>query len=720
MGVPAASYGQVAVFTKVLVANRGEIACRILDTLRRLGIASVAVYTDADAGSLHVRQADEAVRLGEGPVATSYLDVEKVLGAALATGADALHPGYGFLSESAAFATACGAAGVTWIGPSAAHLRDFGDKHRARELARAAGLPLLAGTGVLGSVAEALAAARDVGYPVMLKATAGGGGIGMQHCDTPAALEAAYPSVGRLAKEHFGSAALYLERHVAAARHVEVQIFGARGEVGVLGLRDCSAQRRHQKVIEETPPPNLGAGLGRRLERWANRLGTSVGYRSAGTVEFVVDVAGGEAAFLEVNTRLQVEHGITELITGVDLVEWMVLDADGSLSDLGARVEEARARTGATAIEARVYAEDPAHDNRPGTGTLAHVAFPPGARVDTWVETGTEVTPWYDPLLAKVLVSGPDRDAARNAMAAALADLRMDGVATNVGLLAQALADPRFVAGAYTTSLLSDMTLPTPTIEVLEPGMQTTVQDWPGRPGYWAVGVPPSGPMDDRSFRLANELVGNPPGAAGLEITRTGPTLRFETDATIALGGADVGATLDGEPVPRWSAIAVPAGGVLRSGAVRGPGARAYLCVRGGIDVPEYLGSRSTFILGGFGGHAGRPLEPGDVLAVAPSSGLVAVEPDDPLAKSSMVPALGKEWEIGVLDGPHGAPDFFTPEGIEELYAARWEVHHHSDRTGVRLLGPVPRWARPDGGEGGRALEAGAADRRGPGQLRPP
>jgi urea carboxylase len=689
------------VFEKVLVANRGEIACRIMATLKRMGIGTVALFTDADAGSRHVRAADEAVRIGDGPVARSYLDGDRVLDAASATGASAIHPGYGFLSESNAFAVACAEAGITWIGPDPDHLRRFGEKHEARSLARELGIPLLEGTDLLASLAEASDAARRIGYPVMLKATAGGGGIGMQRCDDPSALDAAFASVTRLAQQHFGGGGVYLERFVAKARHVEVQLFGAAGSVVVLGLRDCSAQRRHQKVIEESPAADLGLDLDVSLRSWARRLGEAVGYRSAGTVEFVVDANRGNAAFLEVNARLQVEHGVTELLTGIDLVEWMVLEAAGSLTDLPDRTAAALAAApGGAAIEVRVYAEDPAHDNRPGVGTLVDVEFPPGVRVDTWVEPGTEVTPWYDPLLAKILVRAVDRTAAVSALGEALGATRLDGVATNLGFLGDAVVDPRFVAGGYTTSFLDGVVHVDPAVEVLTPGMQTTVQDYPGRLGYWAIGVPPSGPMDDMAFALGNRLLGNDPTAAGLEITFTGPTLRFETAALICLTGAPMDADVDGKPVPWCTVEAVPARAVLRVGSPAGAGCRAYLCIRGGFDVPAYLGSRSTFLLGGFGGHGGRALSAGDFIRFGGLPPICPAAPGD-VPPAGVVPSYARDWEIGVVDGPHGAPDFFTPGGIEAFFGATWEVHHHSDRTGVRLIGPSPEWARTDGGEAG-------------------
>lgn len=681
-------------FSRILIANRGEIACRVIATLRQMGVESVAVYTDADAGSAHVRLADHAIRVGEGPVVSSYLDVDAILGAAAASGAEAVHPGYGLLSENADFAQACLDAGLVWIGPEPEHIRRFGSKHMARTLATDLGLSVLPGSELLSSAEEAVEAASRIGYPVLMKPTAGGGGIGMQCCDADAEVAAAFDAVTRLARQNFGAAGVFLERFVQRARHIEVQIFGAGGHVIALGERDCSAQRRHQKVIEEAPPVGLTRATLEGIRDDALRLTRAVGYRSAGTVEFVVDADTHTWAFLEVNTRLQVEHGVTELLTGIDLVAWMILEAAGELRDLPARAAAAGA-----AIEVRVYAEDPQHNNRPQTGELVHVQFPPGVRVDTWIEEGTQITPFYDPLLAKILVAGEERGAALEALGKALDGTQLEGVITNVAFVADAIRDPRFVAGGYTTTFLESIDYRRPTIEVLDGGMQTTIQDDPGRLGYWAIGVPPSGPMDDLSFRLANQLVGNAATAAGLEIVVAGPTLRFDVDASIVIAGAAIEASIDGMAVPAWEVVDVPAGATLALGAVSGPGCRSYLCVRSGIDVPPYLGSRSTFLLGGFGGFRGRAIAAGDVLSIG-SHAVAAPATGERLADGA-VPQFAREWEIGVVDGPHGAPDFLTAEGYEAFVATTWTVHHHSDRTGVRLIGPAPLWARPDGGEAG-------------------
>ena len=681
---------------KALIANRGAIACRIIRTLDRMGIASVAVYSEADRHSMHVAQAGEAVAIGPSPAAQSYLNVSAILAAAKATGAEAIHPGYGFLSENPDFAEACAAAGVVFIGPRPEQMRAFGLKHRARELAAANGVPLAPGSGLIRDLDHARSEAARIGYPVMLKSTAGGGGIGLQLVACETELEPRLAQVQRLATNNFKDAGLFLEKYVANARHIEVQIFGdGKGRVIALGERDCSAQRRNQKVIEETPAPGLTETVRRDLWATACRLGQAVSYDNAGTVEFLYDQDSGRCHFLEVNTRLQVEHGVTEEVTGIDLVEWMVRQAAGSF----ALPQQSAIKPSGASIQVRLYAEDPGRDFRPSAGLLTHVMWPDTARVETWVEAGTDVSPFYDPMLAKIIVRGETRAEALSKLRSALDATRIRGLETNLLYLRQLAASDVLANGQMLTRTLATFAYRAPTIEVLRPGTQTTIQDWPGRTGYWAVGVPPSGPMDALSFRLANRLLGNSVGAPALEITLTGPAMRFNCDAEICLGGAPLDARLDGTPVAFWQPVPVKAGQTLTLGAITGTGARAYLAVHGGFDVPLYLDSRATFTLGKFGGHGGRALLAGDVLHVAIPADAVS-SAREPLA-AELIPPLTNHWQIGVLCGPHGAPDFFTPDDIVALFAADWEVHYNSNRTGVRLIGPKPTWARTDGGEAG-------------------
>ena len=685
---------------KVLIANRGEIAVRICRTLKQMGIASVAVYSEADRNSQHVSVADEAVSLGGQTAAESYLKTDLILQAAKDTGAEAIIPGYGFLSENAEFAEACAANGIAFVGPTPQQLREFGLKHEARAIAEKAGVPLAPGTDLLQSLDDAKQAALQIGYPVMLKSTAGGGGIGLSRCNDEDELVAAFESVKRLGESFFSDSGVFIERFVARARHVEVQIFGdGNGSVLALGERECSLQRRNQKVVEETPAPNLPQATREQLHASAVRLGRTVKYRSAGTVEYIYDDERDEFYFLEVNTRLQVEHGVTESVFGVDLVQWMLQLAGGERPPL----DDNYISQGA-AMEVRIYAEDALKDFQPSPGELTEVRFPDNIRLDGWVDTGTVVSPHYDPMLAKVIVHGRDRADTLEKMQTALAETRLSGIATNLDYLRQILRDDNVIAGTVSTRYLETFAYTPLAFEIVEPGTYTTVQDYPGRAGYWDIGVPPSGPMDDVAFRIGNRIVGNHDSAAGLEATLVGPTLTFHCDTVVALTGAACQAQLDGVPVPFWEPIPIKAGQTLSTGKVDS-GCRTHIAVRNGIDVPDYLGSKSTFVLGKFGGHGGRTLRKGDVLSICqphlagcPTPAPVA-EPHP--AEDGLIPDYPQQWEIKVLYGPHGAPDFFREDAIEEFFSADWQVHYNSNRLGIRLVGPKPSWTRSDGGEAG-------------------
>ncbi|MGY2260424.1 urea carboxylase [Pseudomonas sp. SDO55104_S430] len=687
-------------FEKVLIANRGAIACRILRTLRELHVKGVAVYSEADAASLHILQADESHSLGEGAASGTYLAVEKILAIAKASGATAIHPGYGFLSENAAFAEACEAADIAFIGPTPEQLRVFGLKHTARALAKQHGVPMLEGTELLDSLEAALIAVEQVGYPVMLKSTAGGGGIGMRVCRNAAELSESFEAVKRLGQNNFSDAGVFIEKYIQRARHLEVQVFGdGHGEVIALGVRDCSVQRRNQKVLEETPAPNLPEGMAEALCAAAIKLAKAVNYRSAGTVEFVFDSEGQRFYFLEVNTRLQVEHGVTEQVWGVDLVRWMVELAAGDLPPLNVLSQGLKAD--GHAIQARLYAEDPGRDFQPSPGLLTAVNFPVAdgkqLRIDTWVEAGCEIPPYFDPMIAKVISWAPTREEARADLHQALGDSLLYGVETNRDYLRQILLDVPFASGQPWTRCLESLVYRANTFEVLSAGTQTSVQDYPGRLGYWAVGVPPSGPMDSRALRLGNLLLGNEEGAAALEITMSGPLLRFNCEAVVAVTGAEIPLSLNGETVAMNTALLIPAGATLSLGTIAGIGARSYLCLRGGLQVPDYLGSKSTFTLGQFGGHGGRALRAGDVLHVPALSDRCAGQqlPEEQLG------ALPDVRQIRVIYGPHGAPEYFTESYVDTFFATQWEVHFNSSRTGVRLIGPKPEWVRADGGEAG-------------------
>lgn len=440
-------------FKKVLIANRGEIAVRVIRTLKRLGIASAVVYSDADRRSLHVQYADEAVCIGPAPARESYLNIDKVIQAALFAGCEAVHPGYGFLSENAGFADAVSAAGLTFIGPPAGAIAMMGDKIAAKELAVSAGVPVIPGYDrAIKDLDEALAAAAGIGYPVLLKPAAGGGGKGMRIVSGPGEMEAALSVSRKEAGKSFGESTVFLERYIEKPRHVEIQILAdAHGHIVHLGERECSIQRRYQKVIEESPSPAVSEALRRRMGEAARSLAKKAGYINAGTLEFILD-AGGDFYFLEMNTRLQVEHPVTELVNGIDLVEMQVRIASGEA--LPFKQEEVRMQ--GWAMEARICAEDPARGFMPSTGMVTRYAEPRGKkiRVDSGVDTGSHISIYYDSMMAKVICHGQDREEARTALIEALNGYHIEGFATNVDFVNSVLCHPEFAQGHLHTGFI--------------------------------------------------------------------------------------------------------------------------------------------------------------------------------------------------------------------------------------------------------------------------
>ncbi len=441
-------------FETILIANRGEIACRIIATCRRMGIRTIAVYSDADAQSRHARMADAALRIGPPPARESYLAIDRVLDAAQQSGAQAIHPGYGFLAENAEFAEACANRGIVFIGPSAAAIRAMGSKAAAKALMRAAGVPLTPGYEGHNQAEDFLEQqAGNIGYPVMIKANAGGGGKGMRRVDAPSEFRTALASCKREAAASFGDDSVLIEKCIVRPRHVEVQVFGdSHGTVISLFERDCSVQRRHQKVIEEAPAPFISSQLRESLGSAGRAAATAVGYVGAGTVEFLVDAEGGYH-FMEMNTRLQVEHPVTEMITGLDLVEWQLRIAAGEALPL--RQDQLTMR--GHAVEARIYAEDPEHGFMPSIGTLVHLKVPrPSShvRIDTGVEQGDTITPFYDPMIAKLIVWDETREQALGRMAQALSEYQIVGVANNVDFLRRLMTSPSFVEACLDTGLI--------------------------------------------------------------------------------------------------------------------------------------------------------------------------------------------------------------------------------------------------------------------------
>ncbi|HEX4534539.1 MAG TPA: acetyl/propionyl/methylcrotonyl-CoA carboxylase subunit alpha [Rhizomicrobium sp.] len=443
-------------FAKLLIANRGEIAVRVLRTAKRMGVATVAVYSDADAGALHVTLADEAVRIGPAPAAESYLKIDAIIAAAKQTGADAIHPGYGFLSEKAEFAEACAKAGIVFVGPPPSAIRAMGLKDRAKALMASAGVPVV--PGYLGddqSPKHLAAEANKIGYPVLIKAVAGGGGKGMRKVEAAGEFVSALEGAQREAKSAFGDDRVLIEKYVTRPRHIEVQVFGdSHGDAVYLFERDCSLQRRHQKVIEEAPAPGMSAAMRKQMGEAAVKAAKAVNYSGAGTVEFIADASDGLKAdrfwFMEMNTRLQVEHPVTEAITGTDLVEWQLRVAAGEKLPK----KQSELSIHGHAIEARLYAEDPQKGFLPSIGTLTHLHFPDDVRVDSGVRQGDAVSIFYDPMIAKIIAHDETREGAAAKLARAMRHTAVAGVATNAAFLARALAHPAFVSGDIDTAFI--------------------------------------------------------------------------------------------------------------------------------------------------------------------------------------------------------------------------------------------------------------------------
>ena len=438
-------------FTKLLIANRGEIACRIIRTARRMGLHTTAVYSDADANAMHVSMADTAIRIGAAAPSASYLRIDAILDAARRTGAEAIHPGYGFLSENAEFAEACAAAGLIFVGPPPAAIRAMGGKSQAKALMAEAGVPLVPGYhGAAQDLATLQAAADDIGYPVLIKASAGGGGKGMRVVDGPADFKAALEGAQRESRSSFGDDRMLVERYLTRPRHIEIQVFAdSHGNVVSLFERDCSIQRRHQKVIEEAPAPGMTAAMRTAMGNAAIAAARAVNYVGAGTVEFIVERE--EFHFMEMNTRLQVEHPVTEAITGQDLVEWQLRIAAGEPLPL----TQSQLAIAGHAVEVRLYAEDPARNFLPSIGTLSHLKLPDTVRVDAGVRTGDRISPDYDPMIAKIIAHGPDRPTALARLSAALAQTEVVGVQTNLPLLRAILVHPGFAGEKFDTGYIA-------------------------------------------------------------------------------------------------------------------------------------------------------------------------------------------------------------------------------------------------------------------------
>ncbi|KAK6221369.1 hypothetical protein LQW54_001468 [Pestalotiopsis sp. IQ-011] len=654
----------------VLVANRGEIACRLIRGAR-----------------------------------------EQIIAIAKRKGAQAILPGYGFLSENADFVRLVEGAGLVFVGPSAETIESMGLKHTAREFAISAGVPVIPGSkGLLVSVEDAVSEAQKLGFPVMLKATAGGGGMGLTVCHSEQDVKHSFGQVQSRGTALFKNGGVFLEKYYADSRHVEVQIFGnGQGQVISIGERECSIQRRHQKVIEECPSPFVDGhpGLRQKLTKDAISLGRRIAYGSAGTVEYLVDDHTGDHFFLEMNTRLQVEHGVTEMCYSIDLVHLMLKQADRQLgglggldaqdlSDLQARCLEPRGH----AIEARVYAENPAHNFAPSPGQLQQVNWNllETSRIDTWVRPGNVISPMYDPLLAKILHHEPSRGKAIDQFIQILEGSFVCGPPTNLDFLVKVIESDDFRQGKTLTRTLDGFSYVPAAIDILAGGSHTLIQDYPGRPTV-GHGFGHAGPMDPIAFRIANALVGNPVNTEALEITLTGPELLFLGDAIVALCGPPVPASVDSTELPLWTRIHVCAGQRLKIGKLS-EGCRSYLAVYGGfLNVAEWFVSKSTNPMVNVGGYQGRALRAGDFLRIEDASSLSTTEPIS--IPEQLLPQYHQDcWEIQVMSGPYET-GYLTSEDIEMITSTEWQVSHNAARGGMRLIGPRPKFARSDGGEGG-------------------
>ena len=610
-------------FSTILIANRGEIACRIIRTCRRLGIRSVAVYSDADANAPHVRLADEAVRIGPAPARDSYLRADRIIEAALTTGAQAIHPGYGFLSERLDLIAACEAEGIAFIGPSTSAIEAMGDKIRSKQIAREAGVPGVPGYDGADQSPETLRReALRIGLPVMVKASAGGGGKGIRKVESEADLDAAITTASREAEAAFGDGRLLIEKFVGQPRHVEVQVAGDRhGTIVHLFERDCSVQRANQKLIEEAPAPNLRPETRAALHAHALTLARAIAYDNLGTVEFLVDAATQEVFFLEMNTRLQVEHPVTEAITGLDLVEWQIRIAAGE--SLPARQEEIVC-TG-HAIEARLTAERADEGFRPDTGAIRLWREPAGLRVDTGVQAGSVVSPFYDSMLAKLIAHGRDRDEARRRLADGLERMTVLGPATIRPFLVEALRAPAFVAGEATTLFIGATWPRGWGGPATDPALRDAVAA-----AIWLASRPAivAGPWGGLGgFRLLAPA--GRPGTSHLALTGVGETRRIAAadlggglwsicgaageilvGAERQGGGADWRVTLEGRALPALAQVE-DHGVFLRFGAFEGP-------IGVALAVAAAAAGRAA---GGAGGDALRAAMPGTIAALSVTEG---------------------------------------------------------------------------------------------------
>ncbi|XP_065656850.1 uncharacterized protein LOC124806726 isoform X2 [Hydra vulgaris] len=692
----------------ILIYNRGEIACRILRTCQKLGIQTVGIYTPEDQFSSHIKETDFKIELPPGDLYLNYLNVDFIVEKSLKLNVTAVHPGYGFVSESAEACLKFENAGIIWIGPSATNIIDFSCKLSSKNIARSCGVPIT-DYAIVDSFESCLKESEIIGYPVILKLSSGGGGIGMYRCENKSDVIKYFPLAELKTKNMFKDSKILIEKFLSNCHHIEIQIIGdGNGNVISLAERECSIQRRNQKLIEEAPSPFLSQETRQKMCSAAIKLAEFVSYRSVGTVEFLVDDSKpNEYFFLEVNTRLQVEHAVTEMVFNVDLVEIMIKLACFSVPEIS--LKNFRQNKGHS-IEVRIYAEDCLNSFMPSCGQLTHVYFPQdnvNTRIETWIENGTVISPLYDPLLAKVICFAQTREDCVKKLLKCLKKTIIQGVSTNLEFLTEVLKHELFIKGKTLTSFLNNFSYVSYTAQVLEPGMYSTIQDYPGRVGYWNIGVPPSGPMDSRNFRIANYLVENDLKAAGIEILYDCLVLKFNCNSLIAVTGASAQVKINNISFNMYESIFVPKNGTLEirldhkqpSVAIGNvAGCRAYLAIQGGCQTMPYLGSRSTFPSGNFGGLNGTTLKMFDTIPLLKKTIKTNFFKWPPQLK----PTLSNTWEVLALAGPHSEPDYFTKEDIINLWSSSYEVNHNSNRLGIRLeTAWKPTWSRKSGGDAG-------------------
>lgn len=644
----------------------------------------------------------------------AYIDIQSIIDVAIKVNADVVIPGYGFLSENASFAEKLQERGILFAGPSADSVEQFGLKHIARSLAINANVPVVPGTELIETLEDAKTEGSKIGYPLMLKSTAGGGGMGLKVCTNESELEQFFVEVKSRGQSLFNNTGVFIEKYVQNARHIEIQLFGnGLGDVITFGERECSIQRRHQKVIEESPSPFTNFELRKKLSKCAISLASNVKYKSAGTIEFLVDDDTSEFYFLEMNTRLQVEHGISELVYGVDLVYLMLLQSDYEASKSGIPLEILQKQSSSSikedilepngnAIEVRIYAENPVKNFAPSPGILHQVEFPKkdGIRVDHWISTGTKISPYFDPLLAKVMAWGETREIATSNLISYLQEIKIHGPPTNVDYLIEILKTSNFQNGATLTSFLNSFEFQPNLIEFEEAGAYTTIQDLPGRV-LVGGGVPQSGPVDALSLQIANIIVGNDKFTECLEINLAGPTIKCYSSAIIALTGANFEFKINGEEKPLFTQLYVEAGSIIEIGSSKSKSAsKCYLAFKGGFpEVAPYLGSKSCTPTLSLGGHQGRVIFPGDCISFAKVS--KADFTGYSLPKISRPNYETESWTIRMLRGPHDTEDIISKEGLQKIYNSTYHVNLNSNRGATRLDGPAVKFSRTSGGDGG-------------------